>query len=75
MPSIGFVRDGGDGELLVGAEDKSRNYCGPVARVYVRDGFLWIVTDDHEGVAMINEEALPSLQEALRQLAKSTEKV
>ena len=60
-----------DGSFQVGARDKERDYDGPVADVYIRDSWLFIVTDEYEGCAMLNVEALPYLRRALSKLAKS----
>lgn len=60
------------GDYLVGARDEPQvgeyPYNGPCAQVYAGDGFVYVITDDHEGVAMINREALPKLIEALQRL-------
>lgn len=65
----GFLRPAND-KLLVGVEDKSKGYSGPVAEVWADNDWLWIVTDSHEGVAMMNIEALPFLRRALARIAK-----
>ncbi len=46
------------------------NYSGPAAQVTYDDKWLHICTDDYEGNAMLNIEALPYLQKALRQIAR-----
>jgi hypothetical protein len=60
--------------LLVGADDltnKDRPYHGPTARVTWDDTWLNICTDDYEGNAMINIEALPHLRRALAYISRS----
>lgn len=52
------------------------DYCGPRAEVYVgsrdkKPEWLYVVTDDYEGSAMLNIETLPMLQRALRKIAKT----
>jgi hypothetical protein len=46
------------------------DYHGPMARIDWDDDWLHIVTDDHEGHAMLNIEALPKLRLALAKIAK-----
>jgi hypothetical protein len=63
----GFLKADGN-DWLVGASDLSNEeypYHGPVARVSCDDKWLVICTDDHEGYAMLNVEALPFLRRAL----------
>jgi aminoglycoside phosphotransferase len=67
----GFVNGDATGTQFVGASDKKSGYSGPVAQVYADKDWLWIVTDDYEGVAMLNIEALPHLRRALTRLAKT----
>jgi hypothetical protein len=62
-----FDKDG----FLVGAEDKETDYSGPAARVTADGSWLHIVTDDYEGNAMLNIEALPYLRRALAKLEKA----
>lgn len=69
MTTKGFIKAHGN-DFLVGARDKPSNYEGPVARVSHDDTWLRIVTDENEGSAMINIEALPFLRRALAKIAK-----
>ena len=55
----------------VWASDPIRDYKGPVADVYTKDKWLFIVTDPYEGAAMLNIEALPKLRSALAKLDKA----
>lgn len=55
-------------DFLVGATDG--DYRGPVAEVSADATWLHICTDSYEGHAMLNIEALPYLQRALREIAK-----
>lgn len=55
-------------EWLIGAKDG--DYAGPAARVYYDENWLHINTDDYEGNAMLNIEALPALRRALAQISK-----
>lgn len=57
-------------EWFVGAKDAETDYIGPVARIEYNKDWLYIVTDEYEGVAMLNIEALPALRRALTQIAK-----
>jgi hypothetical protein len=60
--------------FFVGAEDlsnKEHPYRGPVAQVTWDDTWFWICTDDYEGNAMINIEALPHLRRALAKVARA----
>lgn len=57
-----------DSDILVGARNEATDYIGPYARIYIDRGWLMIVTDDHEGAAMLNVEALPLVIEALQKL-------
>lgn len=70
MNPKGFLREGKGEVLLVGAEDKECDYSGPVAEVYAKDRWLFIVTDSYEGCAMLNLEALPYLRRALAVVEK-----
>lgn len=63
-------------DWLVGAKDESdpkHPYFGPTASVSGDGTWLNVVTDDYEGAAMLNIEALPFLIEALQALAASLE--
>jgi peptidoglycan/xylan/chitin deacetylase (PgdA/CDA1 family) len=66
------------GEYRVGSKDEPQfgdyPYNGPCASIYADDGFAYVVTDEHEGVAMINREALPQLIEALQRLQTHLQK-
>ena len=73
MARKGMMQPGQKGEIIVCVEDMDTGYLGQVTRVFVDKEWLWITTDDPEGSVMLNIEALPYLQEALRQIAKSTE--
>lgn len=55
---------------LVGAGNPASDYRGPEAVVSYANGWLHINTDDYEGHAMLNIEALPYLRRALAQIAK-----
>lgn len=58
---------------LVSAEDTLdtvRCYKGPIAEVWFDDTWLRIQTDPYEGSVMINIEALPHLQLALKKIHK-----
>lgn len=55
---------------LVGVRDKETDYSGPVAEISFDEAWFYICTDEHEGNAMINIEALPALRRALARLAK-----
>jgi hypothetical protein len=60
-------------DWLVSAKEKLSDgdtYNGPAARVSYDKDWLHIVTDDYEGNAAINIEALPHLRRALAQIAK-----
>jgi len=72
----GYIRES-DGTIMVGAErkpDKSvdgdTGYSGPCARITFDRDWLYICTDDYEGNAMLNIEALPNLRRALARVAK-----
>jgi hypothetical protein len=65
-----FLRKDGD-HYLVGAQDKDKDYSGPVADVYRDKHWLFIVTDSYEGTAMLNIEALPALLMALNEISKN----
>lgn len=72
MTRKAFIEPNGNG-YRVGASDLSDpefEYHGPTAEVYADDTWLCIVTDDHEGHAMLNIEALPMLRRALANIAK-----
>lgn len=59
---------------LVGAEDlsnKEHPYHGPIARIDWNETWLNICTDDYEGNAMLNIEALPYLRRALAQIDRA----
>ena len=60
--------------ILVGAKDESCDYRGPVAEVTHDKDWLHIETDPYEGHVMLNIEALPYLQKALRAVAKERAK-
>ncbi len=71
-----YIRADGD-VFLVGAQtlrphDPSpySDYYGPCARVSVDDDWVTICTDDYEGNAVLNIEALPFLIRALKKLNK-----
>lgn len=61
-------------DWLVGANSKKQadgyQYLGPAARVSYDKDWLYIVTDDHEGNAMLDIEALSALRRALAQIAR-----
>lgn len=64
-----FIEADADG-FRVGARNPDSDYVGPVARVSFDDQWLHIITDDYEGAAMLNIEALPMLRRALARIAK-----
>lgn len=70
----GFRRDSPDGSQQVGAEEKARDYQGPVADVSYNKDWLYISTDPYEGSAMLNIEALSHLIEALRRIESEISK-
>jgi hypothetical protein len=53
-------------EHFVWAEDG--DYKGPEAAVYADKDWLYVVTDDYEGHAMMNIETLPALIKALQRI-------
>jgi hypothetical protein len=59
---VGFVRKSGDPELS--------DYRGPTAEISFDGNWLNIITDEHEGAAMLNIETLPRLRRALAIVAK-----
>jgi hypothetical protein len=73
MSRVGFIRPRDGGGFLVGAQDESTDYSGPVAEVYGDQTWVFVITDAYEGVAMLNREALPQLIEALQQIASAPE--
>lgn len=66
-----FIEPRKEGGFLVGySEDRDYGrYNGPTAEVFIRDEWLYIITDAYEGVAMINVQALPKLRLALYRLS------
>jgi hypothetical protein len=60
------------GEYRVWTEGERRGpeppYIGPVARIWGDAEWVYVSTDDYEGTAMINREALPKLIVALQRL-------
>lgn len=70
MPRIGYlVKSPHDVDTqLVGTKETVTGYSGPCARVEYDKKWLSITTDDHEGAAMLNIEALPFLIEALQNI-------
>lgn len=71
IPAKGYI-ERRPTDWLVGARgtDLGSQYVGPAARVSYDKDWLYIVTDDYEGNAMLNIEALPFLRRALTQIAK-----
>lgn len=60
--------------FFVGAKDATDPeaiYEGPVAEITWDDTWLHIVTDNYEGYAMLNIEALGPLRKALAKIARS----
>lgn len=51
-------------------DDETGTYWGPIARVSFDKDWLYIVTDDYEGSAMINIQALGKLRLALARIHK-----
>ncbi len=51
-------------------QDDGSQYRGPTAQVSYDEDWLHIITDDSEGHAMLNIEALPQIREALAAIAK-----
>lgn len=72
FPKKAFVRPLKGGGYQVGAVGcgEHSGYTGPVADVTAERGWLYVNTDDYEGCAMLNIEALPKLISALRKLQK-----
>ncbi len=70
MSTKGFIRGSVEDGFQVGAAATDSDYIGPVADVSFDDKWLHITTDDYEGAAMLNIEALPFLLKALRQIDK-----
>lgn len=70
----GFVEGDAKTGFRVGARGlgEHSDYLGPVANVEVRNGWLYIETDPHEGSAMLNVEALPKLRLVLQKLEAAT---
>ena len=59
---------------LVGAKDETdpkNKYEGPRAEVTWNDTWLYICTDQYEGNAMLNIEALEPLRKALAKISRS----
>jgi hypothetical protein len=48
--------------------DAKSGFEVPVARISISKEWLYIITDDYEGVAMLNAETLPLVIEALQKL-------
>lgn len=63
-----------EGMLLVGAEDATDGYRGPVAEITWDDTWVHIVTDSYEGHVMLNIEVLPFLQQALKRVQAALSK-
>lgn len=66
-----FLRNRTDGVTEVGTiytDDPKRTDYGPVAEVYFRDQWLYIVTDCYEGSVMLDKLAAPLLVQALQRL-------
>lgn len=58
------------GDQIVSFWYASDGHLGTSARVSFDKNWLWIVTDDHEGSAMLHIECLPKLRRALASIAK-----
>jgi hypothetical protein len=69
MARKGFI-EYGDDVIYVGTRDNESTYEGPTARVDYDKDWLNITTDDYEGHAMLNIEALPHLRRALARVAR-----
>jgi uncharacterized protein (UPF0335 family) len=69
---VAFLIEDAPGEYRVGARDEPQvgdyPYSGPCAQVSGDETWVYVCTDDYEGNAMINREALPQLIEALQRL-------
>lgn len=69
---ITYLIETAPGEYSVGCRDEPQvgdyPYNGPCARVEASMDWLFICTDNYEGNAMLNIEALPKLIEALQRL-------
>ena len=63
-----YLKDGSDGEFIVGSYSAPTNYRGPEAVVFMDSEWLYISTDEYEGTAMLNIESLPMLRVALQRL-------
>jgi hypothetical protein len=64
-----YLIEDNPGEYRVGAKVGDYPYNGPCASVYADGSFVYVNTDDYEGLAMLNLEALPQLIEALQRLS------
>jgi hypothetical protein len=70
MARKAFIRgEPGQKQFGVGCHDKATDYHGPFAFITFDKDWLWISTDDYEGTAMLNIEALPMLRRALAYVA------
>lgn len=65
----GYLEGANKGTQLVGAKN-GNGYHGPVAHVSHDKNWLHVTTDDYEGHAMLNIEALPFLIKALRTIQR-----
>lgn len=65
--------DRGKSIYLVGAKDETdpaNKYDGPCAQVTWDGAWLHIITDDYEGHAMLNIEAIEPLRKALAMISR-----
>lgn len=59
-----------EGDQIVSFKYASDNSIGTSARVSYDKDWVWIVTDEHEGCAMLHIECLPKLRKALANIAR-----
>lgn len=70
MKIRGHIQIYPDGEQSVSATHEDGETPGAGAQTTHDESWLNIITDPHEGHVMLNIEALPALQRALRNIAK-----
>lgn len=67
LPFKPFI-EGDPSGFRVGARSTETDYVGPIADIWFNADWLYIVTDEYEGVAMLNIETLPALIEVLQRI-------
>lgn len=69
---VAYMIEDAPGQYRVGCKDDPQvgnfPYNGPCAHIYSDKSFVYVCTDDYEGNAMVNIEALGPLIEALSKL-------